>query len=356
MGIGPAQSAPQCLGCHVGLVPDRKPGPGFQISDGVGCEACHGGAERYIASHAAVGATPASNALAGMIRLDVAQTRAGLCLDCHFGSNRPGQFANHQIMAAGHPRLRFELDLFTSLQRHHDEDADYLARKGTINGAKIWAIGQSLALSRQLALFADPLRGMAGSFPEFTAFDCRSCHRTISDDPATRTAAARNATRPVSAGAVIFNDENMILLAAAARVIAPPQAAAFSSAARQFHASIGSDRTAALRDAAALRNAALQLANRFEAAPFSPAQSRAILHDILRGPAAEALSDYQGGAQAVMAVDTLLSALVNSKSVDPAQAQALRPAIDRAFAATRDANHWQPSELRAAFAAMERGL
>ena len=112
----------------------------------------------------------------------------------------------------------------------------------------------------------------------------------------------------------------------------------------------------ALRDAAALRNAALQLAHSFEAAPFSPAQSRAILRDILRGPASDALSDYQGGAQAVMAADTLISALVIAKAVDPAQAKALRPAIDRAYAATRDANHWQPGELRAAFAAMERGL
>ena len=29
----------------------------------------------------------------------------------------------HSMMAAGHPRISFELDLFSALQQHHDEDA-----------------------------------------------------------------------------------------------------------------------------------------------------------------------------------------------------------------------------------------
>jgi hypothetical protein len=35
-------------------------------------------------------------------------------------------------MAAGHPRISFELDLFTTLQQHHQEDNDYAtARAGS---------------------------------------------------------------------------------------------------------------------------------------------------------------------------------------------------------------------------------
>ncbi|MGK0321912.1 MAG: hypothetical protein ACI9JP_004111, partial [Granulosicoccus sp.] len=36
-------------------------------------------------------------------------------------------------MGAAHPRLSFELDLFTANQpAHYSVDADYMARKGTI--------------------------------------------------------------------------------------------------------------------------------------------------------------------------------------------------------------------------------
>ena len=41
-------------------------------------------------------------------------TRANVCLDCHFGSEAQGQFVTHSMMAAGHPRISFELDLLVS--------------------------------------------------------------------------------------------------------------------------------------------------------------------------------------------------------------------------------------------------
>ena len=44
LGIGKAHEAKICLDCHADNVPKNKRGRVFQISDGVGCEACHGGA------------------------------------------------------------------------------------------------------------------------------------------------------------------------------------------------------------------------------------------------------------------------------------------------------------------------
>ena len=57
-----------------------------------------------------------------MVPLENPRARAAQCLDCHFGSAGPGQFVNHRIMAAGHPRIAFEVDLFSTLTQHHDED------------------------------------------------------------------------------------------------------------------------------------------------------------------------------------------------------------------------------------------
>src|SRR3546814_9920577 len=94
--------------------------------------------------------------------------RAGVCVDCHFGSAAGGQFVTHRIMAAGHPRISFELDLFSSLQAYHQEDADYGWRKfGAANRrtdhVQMWAVGQATAIERSLALF-QTRRGTEGIF------------------------------------------------------------------------------------------------------------------------------------------------------------------------------------------------
>src|SRR3546814_15736435 len=75
-------------------------------------------------------------------------------------------------MAAGHPRIAFELDLFSSLQAHHQEDGDYGWRKFGAPAARtdhvqMWAVGQATALERSLSLFQSQ-RGTEGMFPEFT--------------------------------------------------------------------------------------------------------------------------------------------------------------------------------------------
>ncbi len=348
LGIADVAQSPECIACHGDPAPNR--GPQWRQADGVGCEACHGGAGSaatgWLASHAAVGATHNANVARGLWAVDRASVRANVCLDCHFGSARPGQFVGHRIMAAGHPRLAFELDLFTALQSHHDEDADYAARKGVAGGVKIWAVGQALAVGRALRLY--PARS-AGSFPEFAFYDCRSCHRSFSDDPAVALVARTNPGRPIPPGQPVWNDESLITLQAAARVAAPALAKQLDSQSRAFHASLAGDRAGAIKAGAALASTADALAAAFEASRFDRAQTFAMLDAVLVG-SAPAYTDYQGGAQAVMAADTLLSALVSARHVDRASADAIRPDLDRAYAAARDANRWQPAVFRSALA------
>lgn len=349
LGIADAAQAAECIGCHGDPAPRHD--AQWRQPDGVGCEVCHGGAQGWLASHAAVGAGHADNVARGMLAVDSPRIRAELCLDCHFGSGRPGQFVAHRLMAAGHPRLAFELDLFTSLQAHHDEDADYAARKGVPGGVKVWAVGQAIAVKRALALY--PARA-GGAFPEFGFFDCRSCHRSFSDDPGVPLVARRNPGRPIPPGQPVWNDENMILLGVAAKVAAPGLARRFDTQSQAFHASFSGDRDATLRAGAALATTAEQLAATFERSRFDRAQGFAMLDAVLADTAR--YTDYQGGAQAVMAADTLLSALVAAHQVDRAAALAIRPDLDRAYAATRDANRWQPAQFREALAGVASRL
>jgi len=347
LGIGEAHDAPMCLGCHATPAPGGARGARFQISDGVGCESCHGPASGWLSSHYAVGGTHANNVARGLVPLETPRARAAICLDCHFGSADAGQFVTHRIMAAGHPRISFELDLFTTLQQHHQEDADYRRRKGTVDSVKMWAIGQAMALDRSLTLYASPARGTEGAWPEFYFFDCHSCHRTISDAPDFRPTAVPNPGRPIPSGMPPYNDENLIMLAAAARVVAPTLAERFERDSRAFHQALARDRGAAVAAAARLRDSARALAAAFERAPMSRAQTFAIIDAITSEAISPRFTDYAGSVQAVMATDTLLSALVDEGEVSERAANTIRVDINSAYRAVRDPNAYSPGQFRA---------
>ncbi len=347
LGIGEATTAPMCLGCHATPAGNGPRGPRFLTSDGVGCEGCHGPASGWLASHYAVGATHANNVSRGLIPLDNARARAANCLDCHFGSADPGQFVTHRIMAAGHPRIAFELDLFSTLQQHHNEDGDYAQRKGRTENVKMWAIGQAMALDRSLALFQNPQRGTEGVFPEFYFYDCHTCHRRISDDPRFEPAKTANPFRPIPVGMPAYNDENMIMLAAAARVVAPQMAQRFERDSRNFHAAMSKDRPSAIAAGRTLQASARALADTFSAAQMGPTQTFAIIDQITGNATSGRFTDYAGSVQAVMATDTLLSSLVSAGSVRPDAAESIRDDINSAYRAVRDPNEYQPREFRA---------
>jgi len=347
LGIGPAQTAHACLDCHADPAPPSQRGARFQVSDGVGCEACHGGSGGWIASHYAIGATHAGNVARGLVALDDPKTRAARCLDCHFGGAGANQFVTHQLMAAGHPRLSFELDLFTSLQKHYDIDADYLARhKMAAGGVKTWAVGQAMALDRTLTLYGPHNPG--GAFPEFVFFDCQSCHRTISEDAKPKLTVETNPARPIPLGMPPFNDENMIMLSAAAKVAAPGLAPRFEEESRNFHLALAQNGGVAPQRAARLAGTSRALADAFAAHSFSRADTFAIFDAALGAEGSRRLTDFAGATQAVMTADTLLDSLVTQGALDRAQAIRIRPDLDRAYQAVRDPNAFRPAEARAA--------
>jgi hypothetical protein len=345
LGIGEAASAPMCLGCHATPAGDPR-APRYQTSDGVGCESCHGAAGGWLSSHYAVGGTHAANVARGLVPLDNPRARAAKCLDCHFGSADQGQFVNHRIMAAGHPRIAFELDLFSTLQQHHNDDADYARRKARPNPVQTWATGQAMALDRSLALFASA-RGTEGMFPEFYFFDCHTCHRRISDDPRFEPSSDNNPGRPIPEGMPAYNDENMIMLSAAARVVAPALGQRFDRHSRAFHAAFAKDRQSAIAAASALRESARAVAGAFEAG-VSRAQTFEIIDTIAGTAIAPRFTDYAGSVQAVMATDTLLSALVSSGAVGSGSVTGIRADINSAYQAVREPNEYRPREFRAA--------
>ena len=349
MGIGNAWEAPECLACHSDFVAGENRGEDFKLSDGVGCESCHGGSENWLVTHYAPGRNHAQNLAEGMYPTDDPKARATLCLNCHLGSDVTNQFVTHEIMGAGHPRISFELDLFTELQRHHDEDADYATRgKTSVGAVKIWAIGQAMALERQLTLFSDPKLGKVGAFPELVFFDCHACHQTFSDAPNSRPSWRSNPLRTLGPGVPVFNDSNMIMLAAAVKTVAPGMENELRSAGRRFHRTVSSDGGSVSSATAQLKTVASKLVARMEEEEFSKAETLAILKTILADSLSRNYTDYAAGEQAVIAASTFVRALRSDGHISAAEESDITQVLNRAFAAVEEPNTYDQAALRSA--------
>jgi hypothetical protein len=348
LGLGKATAATACLGCHSTLARDGQRGARYRAADGVGCESCHGPSLGWLSSHYAVPASHASNVANGLVPLEKPQARANICLDCHFGSDNPGQFVTHSMMAAGHPRVSFELDLFSALQQHHNFDEDYKKRKGAPDSVQMWAVGQAEAVQRSVRLFAQARYGNQGVFPEFYFYDCHSCHRAISDNPAASRTFETNPGRPMTFGYPPYNDENIIMLSAVARVLAPGQADRFDHASHNFHAAMAQGRPQAVAAAEKLHTAAGALSDAIAIRGYPGDTAFTVIRTIAGSAIRSRFTDYSGSSQAVMAIDTLLNSLVREGRVTVGAAAGIRANVNRAYAAVRSPQQYDPAAYRAA--------
>jgi hypothetical protein len=99
--------------------------------------------------------------------------RAQGCVGCHVGE--PGREVNHDLIAAGHPQLIFELDAYTAnMPPHWTESSDSAA-----SGAQAWAAGQIVSLRQSLELLAQ--RARRADWPELAEYECRACHHALSE-------------------------------------------------------------------------------------------------------------------------------------------------------------------------------
>ena len=306
LGIGRAREAKICLDCHADNVPADKRGEKFQLSDGVGCEACHGGAENWLSTHYnAPAVSHADNLAAGLYPAENPVARAELCLSCHLGTR--DKFATHRIMAAGHPRLAFELDTFTELWRtlgrqpHYRLDADYQERKETWSHGYTWAVGLLAEARRRLQLIRSPHFETPGMFPELAFYDCHACHRTM------KTVQWRALPRHGGAGPGVpfINDGTFVMSLALARSIEQAEAEGLESALTTMHRASGRS-VSAVRDAAAELDAILaRIESRLTPRKLRD-RERLVLEEVLATGAEGNYLDYVSAEQAFMAVQMLV--------------------------------------------------
>ncbi|HEX5056927.1 MAG TPA: multiheme c-type cytochrome [Gammaproteobacteria bacterium] len=334
LGIGPPHTEALCLDCHADNVPEKRRGKKFQLSDGVGCESCHGGSENWLTSH--VKDNHQQNVKNGLYPTEQPAARAGLCLSCHYGND--DKFVTHRIMGAGHPRISFELDNFTELMPpHHQADADYKQRKGLADPMQTWATGQLVFVRRILDQLEHRGLREEGLFPELSLFDCHSCHH-----PMSRMRWTARSGIGLGPGAVRLQDANFIMLQALFGGD-KERAEQLRRLTRNLHQST-SQGIGAMRDAIGdYRKILPELEKTLQNRSYSDAEIKAVLGQLIQSGMNNEFADYAAAEQAVMAIASLLSALDARAALSPKTQQAVNARLDELYTCTDDDEKYRAS-------------
>ena len=163
-------------------------------AQGIGCEACHGAAQKsdgWLTMHTTKAwkeLDAAAKEKHGMKDLsDPPCGRRTRCAPgCHAGAapdpknGVPARDLNHDLMAAGHPRLLFELSTFHANLPAHWRRDKYKADPA--HEAKLWAAGRVESARTSLELLktrASEEAGVKKPWPEFAETDCFACHAAL---------------------------------------------------------------------------------------------------------------------------------------------------------------------------------
>jgi hypothetical protein len=338
----PPEKDARCLDCHALNAPAERRGRTFDLADGVSCEACHGPAEQWLGPHTTRGWTHAQSVQAGMRDTKDPIVRAETCAACHIGD--AGKTVTHEMYAAGHPELVFEMQWASaSMPRHWKEVPD----RGAFFTSRLWAVGQAVHLREQMARAG---RSALRSRPEYAEFDCGSCHHELMQK-SWRQARGYEGRRP---GDPPIDLTRWRVLAPLARRVAPDLAQVFDAAARDLIAAAGGGES--LQEPAARASSAADSLGRKLDDPGLDLGREATLSLLaaLAGDAAPAREfGYRGAGQIAMSLDALTRPLIASEGDAGRQLDA---AVGRLFAVLKDPVAYDPAAFASGLEAVAARL
>jgi hypothetical protein len=169
---------PRCLGCHALNAKDTERAETFRdISDGVSCESCHGPASNWLGKHTEKDWKHEDSVKLGMKDLRDPANRAENCLRCHLGDK--DNSVDHELIAAGHPDLVFELASYTAAMPKHWKEVGEKpkATPDPYFDVRELATGEAVQVKEQLLRVS---RNTQGNFwPEYADLDCFACHHSL---------------------------------------------------------------------------------------------------------------------------------------------------------------------------------
>ena len=345
LGLGKSEQAAKCLACHALDVPAEARAKTFDLSEGVSCESCHGPASAWLGPHTTRTWTHEQSLAAGMYDTRNLIRRTEKCLACHLGTQE--QFVDHEMIAAGHPDLYFELDSFSSVMPRHwktprESAPGVAAENAAWAGVREWGTGQAVQFRASLDRIAWRARGK--NWPEFSELECFACHHALTapeqswrqergyagrrpgDPPwnASRHAVFRELAHQLDDGAASRLDEQVARVA-------------------KLLGQLNPDREAVATAAASASSTSGQLVAKIESQPYDAAMALRLLQRITNDADEVSNEGERAAEQAAMALDSLFIAYSHNQSV--ANAADIRAAINGLFQRLENPSAYNPADF-----------
>ncbi len=317
--IGPAEKSQRCLVCHAISEPAAHKAREFDMSEGVSCESCHGPASEWLGPHIQPTAKHADMVRLGLVDSKNLTIRSEKCLTCHLGA--PGLKVDHELIAAGHPDLGFELDSFTAIEPPHwvEKNTDPLF------GMRAWGIGQAVQLRESMLRVSRAAK--SGPWPEFSEMDCITCHHSLTGPESWRQKEGYAGHRP---GDAPYNVSRYIVFRKFAEEIDPSTNSELADATAKVAmliTTMSPDREAVQTAA----NRAAELSNKLlgevQSAQYDRARTQRLIKSIASEADAISKQGERAAEQATMTVDSLYIATAKAGAVNAET----RSAIDALF-------------------------
>jgi hypothetical protein len=329
LNLGKAESAPKCLACHALDVPAAQRAHTFDLSDGVSCENCHGPASAWLGRHTERGWTHEQSVALGMYDTRDLIKRSEKCLSCHLGTEQKS--VDHEMIAAGHPDLYFELDAFSaSMPRHWKEPGEPGETEGSDPWYDVreWSTGQAVQLQQSLLQLASRARGKI--WPEYSELECYACHHSLGPaEQSWRQLRGYPNRRP---GNPPWNAARYVVLREIARQVDEPGAQELDKQLAHLAnlmSDANSDRAAIATEATKSALLAYDLALKLNHLVYDPALTMRLLRQITSDGDLISNQDEHSAAQAAMAIQSLFVAYDRNEKMQ--NAQELRAAISGLF-------------------------
>jgi Cytochrome c554 and c-prime len=339
LSLGKAEEAPKCLACHALATTPEQRGRSFAITEGVTCENCHGPAQGWLGQHTARD-SPDKHALSvklGMVDTRNIIVRTHQCLECHLGTKN--KFVDHEMIAAGHPDLYFELDSFSAVMPRH-WNIPRLAANGSPaedtswEGLRDWSTGQAVQLNAAMDRVAWRARGerfdKKNVWPEYSELSCFACHHSLTDPKKSwRQEHGYTGRRP---GDPAWNESRYVVFRLMAKEVDAASAQDLDQklgAVSAEMSKLNPDPAKAAAAASAAAPVAQQFAERLSTMTYERGLVLRMMQSICDNAEPISLADERAAEQATMALDSLYIAY--SKEAKPANAAEVRASINGLF-------------------------
>src|SRR5580693_2520719 len=332
-----AEESPKCLACHALYTTPEQRGRPFELSEGVSCENCHGPASAWLGPHTTRDWAHEKSVALGMRDTRDVIHRTEKCLECHLGTKE--KFVDHEMIAAGHPDLFFELDSFSAVMPRHWKSPRESAPGKPVEdaawaGVRDWGTGQAVQLRAERERLTWRAKGERFDkkevWPEYSELSCFACHHALA--PAKDSWRQEHGYAGRRPGDPAWNSSRYAVFRLLAKQIDTANAEELDRRLLEVSeemSRLNPDRKVVEASASAAGPLVERFAERLAAMPYDRAAVLRVLQLIPDDAETISLADERAAEQAAMAMDSLYIAY--SKDAKPANAVEVRAIINELF-------------------------